>query len=134
MSSSRPMEKSPRGLISTPPCRPCSRRAGTSHSDFEPVWPGRHVDHTKCTLIFRRNYAGWLCISAVGLKASAVIWSWVMGIGVKLVTSALALALAAVSVGSAQAQSITQALTIAYDHAPDLQSALLSAKASAENV
>ncbi|MET3924258.1 TolC family outer membrane protein [Devosia sp. 2618] len=35
---------------------------------------------------------------------------------------------------SANAQSITQALTIAYDYAPDLQAALLEAKASAENV
>ena len=57
-----------------------------------------------------------------------------MGFRVKLVASALALALAAASVGGAQAQSIEQALTIAYDHAPELQSALLSAKASAENV
>lgn len=53
---------------------------------------------------------------------------------VKLVGSALALLLAAASVGGAQAQSITQALTIAYDHAPDLQAAVLSAKAAAENV
>jgi outer membrane protein len=57
-----------------------------------------------------------------------------MGFRVKLVASALVLALAATAVGGAQAQSITQALTIAYDHAPDLQSALLNAKASAENV
>ncbi|MHA6692869.1 TolC family outer membrane protein [Devosia sp. A449] len=57
-----------------------------------------------------------------------------MGLRGKLVVSGLALALAAASVGAAQAQSITQALTIAYDHAPDLQAALLSAKASAENV
>ncbi|MCR6672841.1 TolC family outer membrane protein [Devosia ginsengisoli] len=57
-----------------------------------------------------------------------------MGFRVKLVASALALALAAVSVGGAQAQSISQALTIAYDHAPDLQAALLSAKSAAENV
>lgn len=57
-----------------------------------------------------------------------------MGVRSKLLTSALALALAAISVGGAQAQSITQALTIAYDHAPDLQAALLNAKASAENV
>ncbi|MBF0678038.1 MAG: TolC family outer membrane protein [Devosia sp.] len=42
--------------------------------------------------------------------------------------------LAAASVGAAQAQSITQALTAAYDHAPDLQSALLSAKSSAEGI
>ena len=57
-----------------------------------------------------------------------------MGFRIKLVASALALVLAAASVGGAQAQSITQALTIAYDHAPDLQAALLSAKASAENI
>lgn len=57
-----------------------------------------------------------------------------MSYRVKLVASALALVLAAASVGTAQAQSIAQALTIAYDHAPDLQSALLAAKASAENV
>lgn len=53
---------------------------------------------------------------------------------VKLAASALALALAASSAGAAQAQSIAQALTIAYDHAPDLQSAVLAAKSSAENV
>jgi outer membrane protein len=40
----------------------------------------------------------------------------------------------AVAVGGAQAQSIVQALTTAYDYAPDLQSALLSAKSSAENI
>nr|WP_295891615.1 TolC family outer membrane protein [uncultured Devosia sp.] len=57
-----------------------------------------------------------------------------MGFRVNLVASALALVLAAGSVGGAQAQSITQALTIAYDHAPDLQAALLSAKSAAENV
>jgi len=57
-----------------------------------------------------------------------------MGFRVKLTASVLALALAAVSVGGAQAQSLSQALTIAYDHAPDLQAAVLSAKASAENV
>jgi outer membrane protein len=57
-----------------------------------------------------------------------------MGFRVNLVASALALVLAAASVGGAQAQSITQALTIAYDHAPDLQAALLSAKSAAENV
>lgn len=57
-----------------------------------------------------------------------------MGFRVNLVVSALTLALAAASVGGAQAQSITQALTSAYDHAPDLQAALLSAKSSAENV
>lgn len=57
-----------------------------------------------------------------------------MGFRVKLVASALALAMAAASISGAQAQSITQALTIAYDHAPDLQAALLNAKAAAENV
>ena len=57
-----------------------------------------------------------------------------MGFRVNLVASALALVLAAASVGGAQAQSITQALTVAYDHAPDLQAALLSAKSAAENV
>ncbi len=35
---------------------------------------------------------------------------------------------------SANAQSIAQALAAAYDHAPDLQSALLSAKSSAEDI
>lgn len=57
-----------------------------------------------------------------------------MSYRVKLVASALALVIAATTVGAAQAQSITQALTTAYDHAPDLQSALLAAKSSAENV
>lgn len=57
-----------------------------------------------------------------------------MGFRVTLIASALALAAAAASVGAAHGQSITQALTIAYDHAPDLQAAVLSAKASAENV
>ncbi|HEV7344238.1 MAG TPA: TolC family outer membrane protein [Devosia sp.] len=57
-----------------------------------------------------------------------------MGFQVTLVASALAVGLATASVGGAQGQSITQALTIAYDHAPDLQSALLSAKSAAENV
>jgi outer membrane protein len=57
-----------------------------------------------------------------------------MGFRVNLVASALALVLAAASVGGAQAQSIAQALTTAYDHAPDLQAALLSAKSAAENV
>jgi outer membrane protein len=42
--------------------------------------------------------------------------------------------MAALSVSGAQAQSITQALTRAYDYAPDLQSALLAAKSAAENV
>ncbi|MET3925519.1 TolC family outer membrane protein [Devosia sp. 2618] len=57
-----------------------------------------------------------------------------MSFRVKLVASVLAMALAASSVGGANAQSITQALTAAYNHAPDLQAALLEAKASAENV
>jgi outer membrane protein len=48
--------------------------------------------------------------------------------------SALAVLVACSSAGAAHAQSITQALTAAYDHAPDLQSALLNAKASAENI
>lgn len=48
--------------------------------------------------------------------------------------SVLAMLLAATSVGVAQAQSITQALTAAYQHAPDLQAALLAAKSSAENI
>lgn len=51
-----------------------------------------------------------------------------------IVASALALLLAAGSIGGSQAQSITQALTVAYDHAPELQAALLSAKSAAENV
>ncbi|UXN73025.1 TolC family protein [Devosia sp. A8/3-2] len=46
----------------------------------------------------------------------------------------LALSLAAWSVGGAQAQSITQALIAAYNYAPDLASAHLAAKSSAENV
>ncbi|WEK06349.1 MAG: TolC family outer membrane protein [Candidatus Devosia phytovorans] len=57
-----------------------------------------------------------------------------MGFRVNLVASALALTLASVSVGGAHAQSITQALTQAYDHAPDLQAALLDAKIAAEDV
>lgn len=52
----------------------------------------------------------------------------------KMAGSVLALIVAATTVGGAHAQSITQALTAAYEHAPDLQSALLSAKASAENI
>ncbi len=52
----------------------------------------------------------------------------------KLVASVVALMVSAVAVGGAQAQSIAQALTTAYDYAPDLQSALLSAKSSAENI
>lgn len=51
-----------------------------------------------------------------------------------LVASVLALSLAALSVGGAHAQSITQALTAAYNYAPDLASAQLAAKASAENI
>ena len=51
-----------------------------------------------------------------------------------LVASVLALSLAAWSVGGAQAQSITQALTAAYNYAPDLASAQLAAKSSAENI
>ncbi|WP_338723474.1 TolC family outer membrane protein [Devosia sp. XK-2] len=47
---------------------------------------------------------------------------------------AYALLLTCSSLGSAYAQSISQALTAAYDHAPDLQSALISAKASAEGI
>ncbi len=47
--------------------------------------------------------------------------------------SAVAL-LVACSTGAAHAQSITQALTSAYNYAPDLQSALLSAKAQAEGI
>jgi outer membrane protein len=57
-----------------------------------------------------------------------------MDFRVKLVASVLALGIAATSVGGAQAQSLTQALTIAYDHAPELQAALLEAKASAEDI
>lgn len=57
-----------------------------------------------------------------------------MNFRAKLVASAIAMAMAAASVGGAQAQSITQALTAAYAHAPDLQAALLSAKSAAENI
>jgi outer membrane protein len=57
-----------------------------------------------------------------------------VGIRVKLAASMLALGISALSLGAAQAQSISQALTIAYDHAPDLKAALLSAKSAAENV
>ncbi|ODT81103.1 MAG: hypothetical protein ABS76_13505 [Pelagibacterium sp. SCN 64-44] len=57
-----------------------------------------------------------------------------MGFRNNLVASLLALGLAIPAAGGAQAQSITQALTNAYEHAPDLQAALLSAKASAENI
>jgi len=48
--------------------------------------------------------------------------------------SGLALMLATTAIGAAHAQSITQALTAAYDHAPDLQAALLNAKSSAEGI
>lgn len=48
--------------------------------------------------------------------------------------SAMAVVLASLALGGAQAQSIVQALSAAYDHAPDLQAALLNAKASAENI
>jgi outer membrane protein len=53
----------------------------------------------------------------------------------KFVTaSAVAILLAVGASGGAQAQTITQALTAAYNHAPDLQAALLDAKASAESI
>ena len=52
----------------------------------------------------------------------------------RLAVSAVAVLASALAINGAHAQSIAQALTIAYDHAPDLQSALLNAKASAENV
>lgn len=51
-----------------------------------------------------------------------------------LVSSLVALGIASMAVSGAQAQSITQALTRAYEYAPDLQSALLAAKSAAENV
>jgi outer membrane protein len=57
-----------------------------------------------------------------------------MSFRTNMAASVLALSLAAVSVSGVQAQSITQALTRAYDYAPDLQSALLSAKSAAEQV
>ena len=57
-----------------------------------------------------------------------------MSFRVRIIASALALSLAALAVTGAQAQSITQALTRAYDYVPDLQAALLSAKSAAENV
>lgn len=64
--------------------------------------------------------------------------NWVEG-GVpevkKFVTAgAVAILLALGASGTARAQSITDALTAAYNHAPDLQSALLAAKASAEDI
>ncbi|MEO5807913.1 TolC family outer membrane protein [Devosia sp.] len=57
-----------------------------------------------------------------------------MSFRVNLAASIVALSLAALTVGGAQAQSISQALAAAYQYAPDLQSALLNAKVSAENV
>jgi len=48
--------------------------------------------------------------------------------------SVLAIALSWGGAGAASAQSISDALTAAYQHAPDLQAALLNAKASAENI
>ena len=48
--------------------------------------------------------------------------------------SVLAVVVAWGSIGPAHAQSISQALAASYDHAPDLQAALISAKASAENI
>lgn len=51
-----------------------------------------------------------------------------------LQASAIALLVSSAAAGSAYAQSIAQALTAAYDHAPDLQAAVLSAKASAEGI
>lgn len=51
-----------------------------------------------------------------------------------LKASVLALLVACSSVGAAHAQSISQALAAAYNHAPDLQAALLGAKAQAEGI
>ncbi len=48
--------------------------------------------------------------------------------------SVLAMAVAFVPVGAAQAQSIPQALAAAYDHSPDLQAAVVSAKQAAERI
>ncbi|GAB5426998.1 MAG: TolC family outer membrane protein [Devosia indica] len=48
--------------------------------------------------------------------------------------TACALLLTCSSLGAAHAQSISQALAAAYEYAPDLQSALLSAKASSEGI
>jgi outer membrane protein len=48
--------------------------------------------------------------------------------------SLLSIAMACATMTSAQAQSITDALTAAYQHAPELQDALLNAKSSAENI
>tara|TARA_R110002020_G_scaffold2136_20_gene9837 strand:+ start:3669 stop:5033 length:1365 start_codon:yes stop_codon:yes gene_type:complete len=52
----------------------------------------------------------------------------------KLVAGVVALMVSTAAVGGAQAQSIAQALTTAYDYAPDLQAALLNAKSAAENI
>jgi outer membrane protein len=57
-----------------------------------------------------------------------------MSIRTTVVASVMVLGAASLAVSGAQAQSITQALTRAYDYAPDLQSALLAAKSAAENV
>jgi type I secretion outer membrane protein, TolC family len=57
-----------------------------------------------------------------------------MTLRVVLRASALAIVMACAATGAASAQTISQALTAAYQHAPDLQSALLSAKSSAENI
>src|SRR4051794_40890957 len=84
--------------------------------------------------MFGRDCCCRLCGPPAALKVQRVLERRAMGLRVKLMTSGLALALAVASVGGAQAQSITQALTIAYEHAPDLQAALLSAKAAAEGV
>ncbi len=48
--------------------------------------------------------------------------------------SLIAMAVSLVGTAGASAQSITQALTAAYQYAPDLQSALLNAKSSAETI
>ena len=57
-----------------------------------------------------------------------------MRFGSTVVASVLALSLSALTLSGVQAQSISQALAQAYDHAPDLQAALLNAKSAAENV
>jgi len=51
-----------------------------------------------------------------------------------ILATALALVLACSGAGAAHGQSISQALAAAYNHAPELQSAVLSAKASAEGI
>lgn len=51
-----------------------------------------------------------------------------------LEASVLALLMACSTAGAVQAQTISQALAAAYDHAPDLQAALLGAKAQAEGI